>query len=484
MVVPKEIFARAKGEYASPRNMAAGIMRSLSNKKAIEYPLLFLPYEIVGGLTATQYDDLVALQELGFYIPWKLVVHKAELPEISKIYNECLAAREKCPWDTDGLVIKVNNHALRESYGYTAKEPKGGIAWKFPTMEVSTIITSIVDQVGRTGVLTPKAVFEPPVLIDGVVVEQATLHNYDECFRKGYGIGAVVRVTRNGGVVPGIASTVEEAANIWTAPLQCPECSSPIMQKGSEYFCSDSNCPGRLAEALFHTCSKHCLDIKGFGTKMAEFLVQQGEVQAFESLMQLQRWQKAFPGFQEKFGINAQKIYDQVVALVTQNKKVSWHKALFSMGIPEVGAVTAELIAEEIPWKSFISTVENNPEKLSKLKGVGPVVMEQISTFVREYRVEIEDFLHNLKPENPARNENAPLASLVFAVTGTLALPRDHYEKLIKENGGVVRNTVSSKTNYLLAGIGGGDKRNAALKHNVQIIDETAFNSLLRKDTL
>jgi len=393
------------------------------------------------------------------------------------------AARHTWPYDADGIVIKVNNQALARRLGFSGKDPRGALAFKYPGQEVETTLLDIQVNVGRTGVLTPLAVLKP-VSIGGVIVRQATLHNFDFIREKDIRIGDQVLLKRAGEVIPYILGPLPEkrsgAERAYEIPTRCPSCGSPIQKVPEEvaYYCVNSSCPAQLVRNVENFASRGALDISGLGSQIVAQLVESGLVRSAADLYTLKREELLRL---EKFG---EKKADNLLQAIEASKRQPLERLIIGLGIHGVGEVAARKLART--FHSLDALSRASQEELTSLEGIGPNIAASISGwFAQKHNQELLQKLHEngLWPqEQETAQESAAqaLTGLSFVITGTLpTLSREQAEQLILENGGTVSSAVSKKTSYLLLGENPGSKYTKALELGIPILDEAALRAMI-----
>ncbi|MCF7843719.1 NAD-dependent DNA ligase LigA [Candidatus Gracilibacteria bacterium] len=465
--------------YANTRNLSAGTLRQLDPKVVARRNIQIFAYDIDGGDYKTQEDELKALESFGFLVN-KDRRHCKTLEEIQKFYDAWVNKREKEDYGIDGLVIKINEKNIWDTLGYTAKSPRGGIAYKFPAEEVATVLRTITLQVGRTGAITPVAELTP-VLIAGSVVSRATLHNSDEIKRLDVRIGDTVKLRKAGDVIPEIFGVFKELrpqnAKAFIMPTVCPECNSVLSKEISgkvtsvALYCKNKNCPAKHLEGLVHFVSKKGMNIEELGERTVEIFHDIGLINDFSSIFEIKKTDiNGLEGFGEKSAEN-------IITSIQKARNVPLHRFLFSLGIRHLGEQTAKDIAKH--FNSFESLIKATREELVHVEGVGEKVADSIIEYFNDVTNTkiLSQLLPQLKITNEVKTEgDGKLFNKTFVITGTLpSLSRDGAKDLIEKNGGRVSNSVSGKTSYLLMGENPGSKFEDATKHNVTIISEKKF---------
>ncbi|GAB4581479.1 MAG: NAD-dependent DNA ligase LigA [Anaerolineales bacterium] len=469
--------------YQNPRNTAAGTLRQLDPALTASRPLTLLVYQIVSGegdLPQTQLETLETLRTLGFPVP--PVYHCQTVDEIFPILEEWAVKRETLDYEIDGMVIKINDHALFRDLGFVGKDPRGAIAYKFPAQEVTTILNDIGVNVGRTGVLTPFAILEP-VEIGGVIVKQATLHNFAYIAEKDIRIGDRVRLKRAGEVIPYVIGPVL-AARVgelpkYVPPAVCPVCGQPVENPPGEvaWYCVNAACPKQLVRNVEHFVSRGAMDIVGLGIKIVEQLIAEKLVKDVADLYLLNREHLlGLEGFAEKKA-------DNLLASIEASKAQPLGRLINALGIRGVGAVMANDLTRHYP--NLDALAATTLEELQTIEGVGPnTALAIVDWFARPRNRELIAKLKaaGVWPVAETRVVGAqPLAGLVFVITGTLpTLSREEASALIEAHGGKVTGSVSKKTNYLLAGENAGSKLTKAQALNIPILNETQLREMLQ----
>jgi DNA ligase (NAD+) len=472
--------------YANPRNTAAGALRQLDPRVTATRPIRLLCYDIVGPpeeLPPTQWEALARLKVLGFPVAREVNHHADTLEEAIAYCQAWMERRDQLPYEVDGLVIKVNDRALRDGLGVVGKDPRGALAFKFPARERTTRLLDVVVTVGRTGVLTPNAVLEP-VEIGGVTVKQASLHNWDEIERLDVRVGDTVFVERRGDVIPKVSRAVKDLRDGSERPIPpptaCPGCGEPVVKEGVNFYCVNAACPEQLVRRVEYFISRGAMDVEGLGSKGAEQLVRAGLVSDVADLYDLGREQVlALEGW-------AEKSTDALFAALEVSKERPLARVLAALGIRGVGASVAELLVARYP--SLDALAAASVEELQAIEGMGPITaLRVVEWFQRPRHRQILEKLRaagvRLAEERAERVEERgaqPLAGLTFVITGTLpALSRDEARALIEAHGGKMTGSVSGKTDYLVVGDAPGSKLQKAQSLGVPVLDEAALREMI-----
>lgn len=483
----REMEANGQKPYLNPRNTAAGSLRQLNPAITAQRPLKLYLYQIVESsepLPPTQEAILDYIASFG--LPVNPLRWKADtIQEAVEICEAQATNRHSWAYDADGVVIKINDHQLYEDLGIVGKDPRGALAYKYPGEEVETTLLDIQVNVGRTGVLTPLAVLEP-VAIGGVIVRQATLHNFDFIAEKDIRVGDRVLVKRAGEVIPYIVAALPEKRDNsqvpYTPPTNCPSCGAPVEQdKGMvAWYCINASCPAQLKRNIEHFVSRGAMDIIGLGEQIVKQLVDANLIRSTADLYRLR--ESDLLGL-EKFGPKKAR---NLVEAIQASKTQSLSRLITALGIRGVGEVAAEKLSEtfhDLDALSYATT-----EELQMVEGVGQIMAEDIQAWFKEAdnKELLEAFRQlGLWPvSNPPEKEGEqPLEGFNFVVTGTLpTLSREQAEELIREYGGKVVGSVSKKTDYLVLGENPGSKHTKALQLSIPILSEEDLKRLIAGD--
>jgi DNA ligase (NAD+) len=472
--------------FANPRNAAAGSLRQLDSTITASRPLDIFVYgrgQVTGLAFDSQSGLLDALTALGFPVN-PLVKKQIAIDQALAFYRELTGLRPDLPYEIDGLVIKVDKVALQQSLGEKIKSPRWAIACKFAAREKITRITDIVVQVGRTGTLTPVALLEP-VQVGGVMVSRATLHNMDEIQKKDIRIGDNARVTRAGDVIPKVVNilpadrTGEET--VFEMPSHCPVCRSKVQRLAGEAAvkCINAACQAQRKERIRHFVSKKGLDIEGLGKKLVEQLVDEGLVHTFADLFSLEKDQLA------ALDRMADKSAHNLVTAIEKARQVSLHRLIFALGIDHTGEHAARLLAGT--FATMDDLMAATKEDLAEIHGMGTITADAIAGFFSN--PENRALLTRLKSSGveivnplagPVEEKDHVFAGKTLVLTGTLAaMTRPEAKARLVALGAKVTNSVSGKTDYLVAGKEAGAKLAQARALNVPVLDEDRFIAML-----
>jgi len=470
--------------YLNPRNTAAGSLRQLDPQLTASRPLTLLVYQIVysegGKVPTSQWEILEYLKALGF--PVTDIAKRFDDLNSAIAYTETWnEGRDNLPYEADGMVIKIDDLNLAADLGFTGKDPRGAIAFKFPAREVTTTLSDIGVAVGRTGVLTPYAMLEP-VEIGGVVVERATLHNFDFIAEKDIRVGDRVLIKRAGEVIPYVIGPVVDARSgkekTYKPPTKCPACSQAVEHFEGEvaWYCVNAACPAQLVRNIEHFVSRGAMDIVGLGIKIVEQLIEAGLVKDVADLFTLNKDQLlTLEGFAEKKAENLLKSLEQA-------KGQSLNRLIVALGIHGVGEVMAGDLSRTFGDLSDLAKV--SMDELQQIEGLGPNIAESLVDWFSQPAN--QKVLKKLKAagiwpvaKKDEKKKDGVLSGLTFVVTGTLpTLSRDGVKEFIEGNGGKVTDSVSKKTSYLVLGENPGSKAEKAQSLGVKILNEAELRKL------
>lgn len=482
----QEMEVKGLKAYLNPRNTAAGSLRQLDPAITAQRPLRLYLYQIVESSEPLPPTQEAILETIAIYgLPVNPLYWKAaNIQQAIEICEEQSSKRHSWDYDADGIVIKINDIELYKDLGIVGKDPRGALAYKYPGEEVETTLLDIQVNVGRTGALTPLALLEP-VNIGGVVVRQATLHNFDFIAEKDIRIGDHVLLKRAGEVIPYIVASLPEkrigSQVPYLPPTHCPSCGAPVEKDEGTValFCINSSCPAQLNRNIEHFASRGAMDIAGLGEKIVLQLVEAGLIRSTADLYRLKESDLVAL---EKFG---SKKAQNLVDAIQSSKNQTLSRFITALGIRGVGEVAAEKLSEHFRDLNALSLA--SLEELQVVDGIGEVMANDIRAWFTETDNQklMEDFhsigLWPINTSSPVQTKGLSLTGLNFVITGTLpTLSRDEAEDLIKANGGKVVGSVSKKTDYLLLGENPGSKYNKALELGVQVINEEDLNNMIR----
>ncbi|HZO05373.1 MAG TPA: NAD-dependent DNA ligase LigA [Solirubrobacterales bacterium] len=484
---------RAENEeptFANPRNSAAGSIRQLDPALAAERPLSTWIYGIgaVRGLDlATHMDEIEWLDKRGFKVNPETRRHEG----VEGVVKRCHwweEQRDQLDYEIDGVVVKVDERALWRELGVVGREPRWAIAWKFPPTTATTKMVKVVWNVGRTGHLVPFAMLEP-VHVGGVTVTTATLHNEEDLERKDVREGDEVVVMRAGDVIPQVVSPKlprqNKSARKPKPPKKCPECDTPTVKPEGAVFTICPNrggCPGQASQHVKHFVSKGAMDIEGLGEEVAFNMLRQGVIEDVADIYDLR--EETLVGSKVGKKSFKEKSAAALVAAIEVSKKQPFKRVLYALGLPGVGYVTAEALADH--FGSIDALHQADPEQIEEVEGVGPIMAVQIAesladeptwALIEKLR---ERGLRLEADESEKRATGGPLEGKTVVLTGTLpVLTREEAGALVKAAGGKVTSSVSKKTDYVVAGDNPGSKLAKAEKFGTEVLDEAGLRELV-----
>ena len=464
-----ERAAAGQPVFANPRNAAAGSLRVLDPSITASRQLDFFPYFLLPA-PSTQKETLEQLKEEKFKVNphWKVC---ADIEALVSFCQEWEEKRDSLPYEIDGVVAKIDSLDQQRRMGWTAKAPRWAIAFKFATRQAETLVENIGVSVGRTGTLTPGAMFKP-VNVGGVMVSRATLHNEDEIERLGIQIGDTVLIERAGDVIPHVVRVVKHGSHrhAFKMPKHCPVCGGEVVRIEGEAAsrCINVNCPARLKETILHFAARGVLDIDGLGEALVDQLVDTGLVAnvadlyrlKLEDLVELERM--------------GQKSAEKLLANIDASRRAPLPRILTGLGIPFVGERTAQFLAEAFGDLDKIAAADE--EQLQQAEEVGPKIARSIHQFFREKHN--QKLVERLRAEGfsftyAVKKKSGTLQGLTFVLTGTLPnLSREQAKERIEAAGGKVAGSVSKKTSYVVAGEEAGSKLDKAKELGIKVIGE------------
>ena len=463
--------------FANPRNATAGSLKLQDSALVAKRPIRFFAYDLLQDSTqSTHAERMYALTQMGHRVcehRW----HCADIDEVLKIIHQLSSLRHTLPYDTDGVVIKVNEDRFREELGYTAKAPKWAIAYKFESEQAETVVNEITLQVGRLGTITPVAELEP-VLLAGTTVKRASLHNEDEIKRKDIRVGDRVIIEKAGEIIPQVVHVVNtenpHRGQPYVMQTNCPACSSTLTRYEGEvaWRCVNPACPPQVRSKIEHFASRGAMDIDGLGEAVVDQLVSSNLVHTYADLYQLTHEQVV------ALERMADKSASNLIAAIHDSKKQPVERVLFGMGIRFVGITVAKELCAA--FGSISALAEATSEEIAAVHGIGVKIAESVTDFFK--RDENLDLLNRLKQSGlqmEAERQEAlgdALVGKVFVLTGTLpTLGRKEAAELIEQYGGKVSGSVSKNTSYVLAGEAAGSKLDKAEKLGITVLNEDDF---------
>ena len=467
--------------FKNPRNAAAGSLRQKNSKITSKRKLdifCFNIQQIDGEEISSHKQSLDFISELGF----------KTVPGYKKVktYNEIISCIEEIGekrftlgYDIDGVVIKVDSFSQREALGATAKVPKWAVAYKFPPEEKDTKLIDIEVNVGRTGVLTPVAVFEP-IFLAGTSVSRATLHNQDFIMQKNISIGDIITVRKAGDIIPEVLSVKNKLSgdSHFKLPDKCPVCGAAVerIEDEAAVRCTNVECPAQLFRSIVHFASKGAMNIDGLGPQIVKLLLDSGLIKGIADLYELTPEKLLFlEGFKEKSA-------DNLIKAIENSKQTSLDKLIFGLGIRNIGSASAKLLCEKFGGLDEI--INASSEQIAEIDGFGEVMAKSVCTAFRdEHLLSVINKLRSVGVNTSYEKSQVDnrFEGMTFVLTGTLpTMKRDEAKELIEKYGGKASGSVSKKTSYVLAGEEAGSKLTKAQQLGIKIISEDEFLQMIK----
>ncbi len=487
--MPRKVFAKlnekreTNGEktFANPRNAAAGSLRQLDSKlcAARGLDIFIFNLQLANEMPTRHSESLDTLRELGFKVSEGGVLCNTA-DEVVQAVRAIGESRPKLAYDTDGAVIKVDTLTLRERLGSTAAAPRWAVAYKFPAEIAETVLKDIVVQVGRTGVLTPRAVLEP-VRLAGSTVSYATLHNIDFIRERDIRIGDTVRLRKAGDIIPEIISVVLEKRNEATVPFEmpniCPSCGNTVYRAGGEVAtrCVNPDCPAQLSRSIIHFVSRSAMNIDNLGESVIEQFIENGLIKSVADLYYLKKEDIASL---DRLG---EKSASNIISAIDKSRSAGLEKLLCGLGIPHIGEKAAQSIASR--FGDIHSVMNATVESLLTIDDIGVESAESVVRFFSDEHSKnlIERLLAaGVSGESTEKPLGNALEGKTIVVTGTLpTLKRQEAEALIRAHGGNASGSVSKKTSFVLCGTDAGSKLTKAQALGIPVINEEEFLSII-----
>lgn len=481
----REKIKSGEKEFANPRNAAAGSIRQLDSKVAAKRNLDFMAYFIPNpedyGIK-TQKESLEFLRKLGFVTNYKLNGYAKNVKDIINYIDSLSEKRDNLPFEIDGVVLKVDNLEDEKRLGFTSRVPRWGIAYKFPAKEVLTTLKEIKFTVGRTGKITPNAIFSP-VHVSGSLVSKATLHNSDYCIDKDVRVGDTISIRKAGDVIPEVVEVKLDRRKEDSVPFKmienCPMCNSVLVRKDANHYCKNEHCPSRKIESLIHFSSRDAMYIEGFGESIVEDFYNLGYLKNIDDFYILDKYKDELM-LLEGFG---EKSISKLLESASNSKKNSLERLLFGLGIRYVGKKTAKILSKY--YKTMDNLIKADFDELKSINDIGDVIAKSIvDYFSDEKNINLINRLKDLNlnmrylgEEVNTSNEN--INGKTFVITGTLSRPRDEIKEEIEGLGGNVTGSVTKKTNYVIAGEKAGSKLTKATELGISVLTEEEYNNML-----
>ncbi len=480
-----ELEMQGEKLFANPRNAASGTLRQLDSSIVASRRLDLFPYDVLSGnqkMFATHWESFLWLEKAGFNVNPNRALCK-NIEEVIEFCNQMQTKRDELDYDIDGVVVKINSTQLQQEFGATTKAPRWAIAYKYPALQATTQLNDIKIQVGRTGALTPVAYLKP-VLLAGTTVARASLHNEDEIKRLDIKLGDWVLIEKSGEIIPQILQVIKSRRNgtetDYEFPKNCPVCGFEAVRPAGEAVtrCSNADCPAKLKARILYFASRKAMDIEGLGDVLVEKLVDLDLVKNVADLYDLKSGQIA------ELERMAEKSAANLINQIEASKQRGLQRLLYGLDIRHVGERYAKILARA--FRSIENLQKATVEELDAIHEIGLTVAGSVFNFFQNPRSQelIERLkLAGVKTENDGEatvNLNENFNGKTFVLTGKLeTMTRDEAAKLIEERGGRVSNSVSKKTDYVIAGSDAGSKLTKAESFNVKIIDETEFASII-----
>lgn len=461
--------------FANPRNAAAGSLRQLDPKITAKRKLFFNVWGI--GQNSLEFkkssEVMDYIYSLGFVKPPMQTI-TSSVEGIEDLYHKIIGLRDEIEMMLDGMVVKINDIETQDELGYTVKFPRWSCAYKFPALEKTTKIKDIILQVGRTGVITPVAVVEPTD-IEGVVVERASLHNFDEIERKDIRINDEVIIIRSGDVIPKITKVFTERRDGTqkeiSRPTSCPDCSSELLDDGALIKCQNLDCPSRVVNSIIYFASKNCMNIDGLGNKIVETLVNEKKIYDILDLYSLK-----YEDLENLEGFKEKKI-NNLLNAIENTKGTALHRIINALGIEHIGEVASKQICLEFG----LDVINVDYDSLIALDGLGGQMANSFCEFMRvnkELVLKLFEIITPMVEEKKEVLENAFKGKTVV-ITGTMSVSRGDIKTMLEDLGAKVASSVSKKTDYVIYGEDAGSKYDKAIELNVAVLTEDEMNNMI-----
>ncbi len=468
--------------FMNPRNSTAGSLKMQDPREVAQRPIRFFAFDVLfeNELQPTQLEKVQILRDLGLPVSDYHEICE-DISQVHKVIAEWDELRHTLPYDTDGVVIKINETELRDQLGSTSKFPRWAIAFKFEAEQATTTLNDITLQVGRLGSITPVAELDP-VLLAGTTVKRASLHNEDEIRRKDIRIGDTVLVEKAGEIIPQVVAVVDPDREDRNAPFEfpekCPACDAPLVKFEGEvaWRCVNSLCPPQVRSRIEHFASRDAMDIEGLGESVADQLVSEGLINTYADLYELEKEQIA--ALERMADKSAQNLIDGI----EKSKQQPYERFLYALGIRFVGKTVAKDLSRAFP--DINKLMEATEEELLEVEAIGPKIAESVIRFFSDAHNHklVESLLnHGLQHSREAEElASEVLKGKKVVLTGSLpTLTRKEATELIEKHGGKTASSVSKNTDYVLAGESAGSKLQKAQELGIPVLDEAAFHELI-----
>lgn len=478
----EERVANGEEEYRNPRNTASGSLKLQDSTEVAKRPLDCLLYQVVTSERKykTHFESLENARKVGFKVPETIILAKS-IDQVFEFVNFWDAKRHDLPYETDGIVIKVNNLQQQEELGYTSKAPRWAIAYKFKAEQVSTILNEITYQVGRTGAITPVANLEP-VQLAGTTVKRASLHNADQIEKLDIRVGDTVFVEKGGEIIPKIIAVDfakrPENSEPTIYATNCPECNTPLIRTegDAKHYCpNEFGCAPQITGRIQHFISRKAMDIDGLGGETVDLLRKEGLIQNYADLYDL-KVEQVIP--LERM---AEKSAQNMISGIEKSKEIPFEKVLFALGIRFVGETVAKKLAKH--FKSIDNLMTADFETLISVDEIGDRIAQSIINFSNDLNnIQLINKLKSVGVQlevsaESLENQTNKLAGQIFVVSGVFhQMSRNELKKAIEDNGGKVSSSISKKTNFIVAGDNMGPSKLAKAESlGISIISEQEF---------
>ena len=461
--------------FANPRNAAAGSLRQLDPTITAQRKLFFYPWGVgensLEFALSSQVMDFV--YTLGFLAP-PMRKKCSNIQEIEEFYQEVIVARDLIPMMLDGMVTKIDKIETQIDLGYTVKYPRWSCAYKFPAVEKVTTLENIILQVGRTGIVTPVAIVTP-TLIDGSTVSRASLHNFDEIERLGLMLKDQVILIKSGDIIPKITKVFTDRRTgnevQIKRPTSCPQCSSELLDEGTQIKCQNLDCPARVVNSIIYFASKNCMNIDGLGNKIVEKLVEEKKIKDILDLYSLK--------YEDLEGLESfkEKKINNLLNAIEATKNAELHRVINALGIEHIGEVASKQIALEFG----ANVIDIDYDQLIALDGIGEEMAQSYLEFMRVNHEVVSKLLEIINPTITQKIEAVenPFKDKTVVLTGTMSQSRGEIKKHLENLGAKVAGSVSKKTDYLIFGEDAGSKYDKAISLGVQAITEEQMKQML-----
>ena len=477
VIFPKSEFEKAinNGEQLKNcRNTASGAVKLHNPKEVKKRNLMFYGYTVINGKNSTQKEDIELLKKCGFNTVCVMITNSVS--KILMACNKMASARSKLDFDIDGMVIKVNDKTSQKKLGNSATNPKFAVAYKFPNEEVYPKIKKVKFQIGRTGAITPVALYEPQLLC-GTTVQKASLHNKDIIDKLKICIGDTVVVVKKGEIIPQVVGLKKKGTKRKPIefPKYCPMCGERTKFIGAKLYCVNKECACRVVGNISSWCAKNNMNIDGVSSATIDTLYSEGLIEDVADLYSLTKKQLLkLDGIKEKSANN-------ILESIEKSKSAGLSRVISGLGIDTIGNTIAEELAGK--YKTLKKLSKASASSLSEIETVGEVKAKNIVKWFKRNKKLVKKLMQIdglVLSEKKAKKVSDKLKGKTFCITGTLSVTRDNFQALIKANGGIPVSSVSKNTDFLICGVGGGSKASKAEKLGVKIISEQQFNKMCK----